>query len=394
MATSTPGIENPQYMVGPLRFEWDQGRGLLLCEGIPLVAMTVETTMASFMAGIHKMVGTERFQLALYGAGEEVVENEWNVFFKPEPTFEAGVRRIGAAANLVGLGHWQLTYLNREKKEARFQVRNSWEALYQRALGVCWGTSSLAGRFAGFCSILFGTNCWAEQTAFLARGDEYDEFLVRPSTRTIAGQLDQLISNDKATRADLDAALERLKQEVHERKQAEERLKQEIHDRKQTEQLLLDKIEIIRRQEESIRAMSTPILQLWQGILALPVIGRVDSRRANQMLESLLDRIVRTQARFTILDLTGVDEIDTSAADHLLKVVRAASLLGTRCVVSGISPHMAQTIVGLELDLTELTAFSTLEAALRFALRTEQARQGIARPQPQAQSNGGPKPPT
>ncbi|WP_394833933.1 STAS domain-containing protein [Pendulispora rubella] len=374
MATSTPEAENPKCTVGTLRFEWDQERGLFLCEGIPCVAMWVETTMASFMAGIHKMVGTERFQLALYGAGEEVVENEWNLFFKTAPSFEEGMRRIGVGANVVGLGHWELTFLDREKKEARFRVRNSWEALYQRALGVCWGTSSLAGRFAGFASILFGTNCWAEQTKFLASGDEADEFVVRPSTRTIAGQLDQLISADKATRADLDAALERLKLEVHERTQAEERLKQEIHDRIQAEQMLLDKLEIIRRQEDSIRAMSTPILQLWEGILALPVIGLVDSRRANQMLESLLEAIVRTQARFTILDLTGVDEMDTAAADHLLKVVRAAALLGTRCVVSGISPHMAQTIVGLELDLAELTSFSTLEAALRYALRTEERK--------------------
>jgi len=285
----------------------------------------------------------------------------------------------------VGLGHWQLTYLNHEAQEARFRVRNSWEALYQRALGVCWGTSSLAGRFAGFTGIVFRTHCWAEQVSFLARGDEADEFVVRPSSRTIGNQLEQLISTDKATRADLDAALEGLKQEVFERKQTEERLHQEIHDRKQAEQALLDKLEIIRRQEASIRAMSTPILQLWEGILALPVIGLVDSGRANQMLESLLEAIVRTQARFTILDLTGVDEMDTSAADHLLKVVRAAALLGTRCVVSGISPHMAQTIVGLELDLAELTSFSTLEAALRFALRTEQRRIG-------AQSSGSRSP--
>ena len=362
--------QNPKINVNGLDFEWDLDKGLFLVNGLPTVCMWIDTTMAGFMSGLHKMVGTERFHLALYQAGEDGVAGEWEHFILRAPTIEEGLRMVGSLANQVGLGFWELVSLDREKKEARFRAKNSWEALYQKALGVCWGTSSLAGRFAGYCNRIFETNCWAEQTSFIARGAEWDEFVVRPSEKTVQKQLDLLIATDKATRADLDAMVERLKQEVHERKQAQDALNQEVHERKQAEQALVEKLEIIRRQEDSIRAMSTPILQLWKGVVALPVIGIVDSVRASEMTESLLEEVVRSKAHFAIIDLTGVDVIDTSAANHLLRLVRSVGLLGTRCLVSGISPRMAQTIVTIGIDLAELAAFATLEAALRFALQT------------------------
>lgn|GEM_PF-1391740 len=363
--------QNPKINVNGLDFEWDLDKGLFLVNGLPTVCMWIDTTMAGFMSGLHKMVGTERFHLALYQAGEEGVAGEWEHFVLRAPSIEEGLRMVGALANQVGLGFWELVSLDREKKEARFRSKNSWEALYQKALGICWGTSSVAGRFAGYCNRIFKTNCWAEQTSFIARGDEWDEFVVRPSEQTVQKQLDLLIATDKATRADLDAMVERLKLEVHERKQAEDALNQEIHERKQAEHALVEKLEIIRRQEDSIRAMATPILQLWKDVVALPVIGIVDSVRASEMTESLLEEVVKSKAQFAIIDLTGVDVIDTSAANHLLRLVRSVGLLGTRCLVSGISPRMAQTIVTIGIDLAELATFATLEAALRFALQED-----------------------
>ncbi|HEU4538801.1 MAG TPA: STAS domain-containing protein [Polyangiaceae bacterium] len=365
------GAGQPKPRAAAPNFEWDEARGLLLYLGAPVVGLGVETALAGFMAGMQRMVGTERFNLALYGAGEEGVQAEWDAVMARAPSVEAGLREASARARGAGLGEWRLVSLDPEGRQAVFRAKNSWEGLYQRSLGVAWGSSSLAGRFAGYGRRLFGANVWAEQTRSIALGDECDEFVVRPSDRTVDTELDALIAEDKASRADLDATLERLRLEVSERRAAEERLKDEVRERKQTERTLLEKLEIIRRQEESIRAMSTPILQLWEGILALPVIGFVDSSRAAQMMESLLEAIVRTKARHTILDLTGVDLMDTSAANHLLKVVRAAALLGTQCLVSGISPRMAQTIVGLDLDLGELISFSTLESALRYALEQE-----------------------
>jgi len=361
-------IENAKIQVSGLDFEWDQSRGVFLVNGNPAVAMWIESTMAGFMSGLHTMVGSERFNLALYGAGEEGIEGEWEHLVMKSPTAEEGLTVIGRLASLVGLGYWEVISIDREKREARFRSKNNWEALYQKAIGVCWGSNSLAGRFAGYSRKLFDCNVWTEQTSFIAQGAEWDEFIVRESTTTVASRLRALMPSDKATRADLDAALVQLKNEIEERKRTEKLLKVEIQEREHAQQCLLEKLEIIRAQEEAIRSLSTPILQLWEGIVVLPVIGLVDSMRAAQMLEDLLGTIVRTKARYAILDLTGVEVMDTRAADHLLNVVRASSLVGARCLVSGISPRMAQTVISLGVDLGGLLSFSTLEVALRFAL--------------------------
>ncbi len=360
--------ENPKFHVSGLNFEWDLEKGAFLVQGNPTVCMWIESTMAGFMSGLNRMVGTDRFNLAVYGAGEDGIAAEWERIILGSPTIEEGLGNAGRLATMTGHGYWELVSLDREKKEARFRAKGNWEALYQKALGVCWGSSSLAGRFAGYSRRIFQCDVWAEQTAFLARGAEWDEFVVRASTTTVQSRLDELITTDQATRADLDAALGRLKQQIEERKQAEEALKREIQEREAAQESLLEKLEIIRAQEEAIRSLSTPILQLWDGIVVLPVIGLVDSMRAAQMLEDLLGTIVRTKSRYAILDLTGVEVMDTRAADHLLKIVRASALVGARCLVSGISPNMAQTIVSLGVDLGGLMSFSTLEAALRFAL--------------------------
>jgi anti-anti-sigma regulatory factor len=196
-------------------------------------------------------------------------------------------------------------------------------------------------------------------------------------------------SLDQASREGLAAALENLERERRERKLVEQRLEQEIAARAEAEQRLQREtsrslemeeelrgmLNIIRQQEEAIRAMATPILRLWEGVLTMPVIGRLDSIRATQMMERLLHEITRTRSRFTILDLTGAEDLDASAANHLLNLMRAAGLLGTRCLVSGISPKMAQTIISLGLSLTELSTFSSLEEALHHAIQQSAARQ-------------------
>ncbi|WP_437615007.1 PAS domain S-box protein [Sorangium sp. So ce834] len=131
---------------------------------------------------------------------------------------------------------------------------------------------------------------------------------------------------------------------------------------------------VLRQQQEAIRALSTPIIQAWEGVLVLPIIGALDSGRATQIMEKLLGEIVRTQAHFAVLDLTGVEDVDGPTVDHLLQVARAASLLGSRCLVSGISPGVAQAIVELGSDARTFETFGELEDALRHALRVSGAR--------------------
>ena len=126
--------------------------------------------------------------------------------------------------------------------------------------------------------------------------------------------------------------------------------------------------EVISRQQEELLELSTPVVKLWDGILALPMIGTLDSARTQVVMESLLQRIVETGAEVAIIDITGVPTVDTLTAQHLLKTVTAARLMGADCIISGIRPQIAQTIVHLGVDLADVTTKATLADAFRRAL--------------------------
>jgi rsbT co-antagonist protein RsbR len=127
--------------------------------------------------------------------------------------------------------------------------------------------------------------------------------------------------------------------------------------------------EIILRQQEEMLELSTPVVRLWEGILALPLIGTLDSARTQVVMQNLLEAIVETGAEIAIIDITGVPTVDTLVAQHLLKTVAAARLMGADCIISGIRPQIAQTIIHLGVDLTNVTTKATLADAFTQALR-------------------------
>jgi rsbT co-antagonist protein RsbR len=127
--------------------------------------------------------------------------------------------------------------------------------------------------------------------------------------------------------------------------------------------------QVIMRQQAEMLELSTPVVQLWDGILALPLIGTLDSRRTQAVMEALLQRIVETGSEFAIIDITGVPTVDTLTAQHLIKTITATRLMGAECIVSGIRPQIAQTIVHLGVDLGDVLTKSSLAGALELALR-------------------------
>jgi len=126
---------------------------------------------------------------------------------------------------------------------------------------------------------------------------------------------------------------------------------------------------IIIRQQEEMLELSTPVVKIWDGVLALPMIGTLDSARTHVVMESLLQRIVETGSTTAIIDITGVPTVDTLVAQHLLKTVTAIRLMGADCIISGIRPQIAQTIVHLGIDLEGITTKASLADALRLALK-------------------------
>jgi rsbT co-antagonist protein RsbR len=126
--------------------------------------------------------------------------------------------------------------------------------------------------------------------------------------------------------------------------------------------------QIVARQQQELLELSTPVISLWAGVLALPLIGTLDSMRAQVVMESILQKIVDTGATIAIIDITGVPTVDTLVAQHLMKTIAAARLMGADCIISGIRPQIAQTIVHLGVDLENVTTKATLADAFLVAL--------------------------
>jgi rsbT co-antagonist protein RsbR len=141
-----------------------------------------------------------------------------------------------------------------------------------------------------------------------------------------------------------------------------------------TEVYQKEREEVIARQQRELMELSTPVVQLWDDILALPLVGTLDSARAQVVMETLLQRVVDTGASIAILDITGVPTVDTVVAQHLMKTAAATRLMGADCIISGIRPQIAQTIVHLGVDLGGIVTKATLADAFALALKRTGAR--------------------
>ncbi len=133
----------------------------------------------------------------------------------------------------------------------------------------------------------------------------------------------------------------------------------------------LSREDIIKRQQQDLLELSTPVIKLFEGVLAVPMIGTLDSARTQVVMETLLQRIVETGSRLAIIDITGVPTVDTLVAQHLLKTVSAIRLMGAECIISGIRPQIAQTIVHLGIDLQGIASKSSLADALTMAMEQQ-----------------------
>jgi rsbT co-antagonist protein RsbR len=136
-----------------------------------------------------------------------------------------------------------------------------------------------------------------------------------------------------------------------------------------TDAFMAAREELISRQQQELLELSTPVVKLWDGILALPVIGTLDSARTQVVMESLLQTVVATNSKFAIIDITGVPTVDTLVAQHLLKTITAARLMGAECIISGVRPQIAQTIVHLGINLEDVVTKAKLSDAFALALQ-------------------------
>lgn len=154
--------------------------------------------------------------------------------------------------------------------------------------------------------------------------------------------------------------------DISERKRAERAMERQLAGER-------EKNELLESMQLAIQELSTPILELWDDVLALPVIGIIDSKRSIEMMEQLLEAVVRKQAHFVIIDVTGVEVVDTATADRLLRLVTAVEYVGARCILTGIRSAVAQTLAMLRVELGPITTLRTLKDGLRECLRLKGA---------------------
>lgn len=314
-------------------FEWDLDEGTVRAVGRPIVAFWLQPSLLRMLEPLVDEVGVPLYRLLVAHESSLGSGDDYHAMVTVlGSTIEDGFLAWGRAVGTVGWGRFELPVFDRAACRAVVRVTNPWELRMQQGIEARWGCPFLFGKVVGIFSHAFGVNCWADEIEVPAGdGQCAVELRVHPSDRTIPAELE---------------ALRRARAE-------------------QARRPLEEKLALIERQQQAIRAMATPILQVWQGVLALPIIGVVDSRRANDIMASLLDAVVRLQARYAIVDLTGVDAIDAVTADHFSRIIRGIALLGAECLVCGIQPAVAQAMVSIDAGTGPARTFGTMQAALQ-----------------------------
>jgi rsbT co-antagonist protein RsbR len=336
---------------GGLDVKWTLDQGRLDASGIPAAILWLPSSLASFLMSLHRALGDERYAYVVQGEGRNSTKNDWD-FVQSSESFEVGLRGLAGLFAAAGWGRLELMSYDLDEKQAVLRIHDAWEAICQKALGVCWGTHYFAGKLSGVFSQHFGVDCWATQRAFAAGGDDYDEFVIAPS------------------RVDVKEELARIQQAEEERREALEVL---VEQRTLALRSAVKEIEeahvSLREQAAAIQELSTPVVQLWDGILLAPLVGYIDDKRAELLVERLLGAITERRAEIVLLDITGVSRVDAAVADHLVRIVRASRLLGARAVLVGISPAIAGTLVALGVDLGQIETSADLQRGLARAFQ-------------------------
>jgi anti-anti-sigma regulatory factor len=266
------------------------------------------------------------------GAGP--VMHTWEGIVRAEPTFLAYDR---------GRGHFHMKGMWKNSYEAELHLQ-----LFGRAEApVC---HTLTGYASGWCSAFIGFPVVAIEPTCVGRGDEVCTFHIQPPGMW-GPEAEPWMHALASTDYSLSKELER-------------------------------RIATIEQQAAAIRALSTPILEVWDGILVLPIIGRVDGVRSADLMDTALAAISGRGARCVILDVTGVESVDAGTVQRLVQVARAATLLGARCVLTGVRPGVAQALVALGVDLSGLVTLRSLKEGLRYGVRLLQERVGPEEKQP------------
>lgn len=342
-----------------LPYQWQLQQGIFKYAGVPAVTFWQPSSLAAFLEAMYRIAGSERFGYIMQAQGRMSEQTDWE-FIRSFPSFFEGLRGINRVAVSAGWGLLELIRYDREQTRAVMRIHNSWEALCQKALGVCWGTHYFAGKLAGWFSREFGVNCWCTQTAFQAGNDPWDEFQIAPALSTVEAELVRIEQQEQEHLASLEA--------LKRQKDLEQLVEQRTSDLRGTIDRLQQAQANLLSQAATIQQLSIPIVQVWDSILLVSLVGDFNDERAQQLLSSLLSSVQARRAQIVIVDVTGVSMVDTAVANHLLRAVHSVRLLGAKTLLVGISPQIAQSLVHLGVDLSSLSTAADLQQGMKLAM--------------------------
>lgn len=332
-------------------FEWDLTQGSLNFFGLPAALFWLNPSLYTMLEPLAAEVGIPLFRLLVaHSASQGTAEDYHAMVTVLGNNFQEGFLAWGKAVSTAGWGQFSLSDYDSITKSARVTVHNAWELVMQRGTTNTWGCPFLQGKIIGIFSHAFGTSCWADEHIHTTESGLAVEFRIYAEQKTIQAELAALrLQQQSVADEQLQREIERKAQEI---KAMELRLREDV----------------IAAQDAALRELATPLIPIAKGVIAMPLVGTITTDRAQQIVEILLQGCTNSQARIALVDITGVKVVDTHVANALVQAANAARLLGVHVVLTGISPEVAQTLVGLGTPLAGITTKSTLQSGIAFAL--------------------------
>lgn len=322
---------------------WQTDAGDLSFFGISAVLFWANPSLFRMLQPLVDEIGVDLFRMLVAHSSSLGTEEDYHTMVTVlGSTFQEGFLAWGKAVGAAGWGSFELPFFDVESCTAEVRVINPWELRMQKAGGTLWGCPFLQGKVIGILAHALGQRCWADEDIDLESDPPVVTFSVRAWDRTLIDELQRLRAEQ------IRAAEARLEQQVASATAA-----------------LQEKHRELDEKEALIRTLSSPILQVWDGVLVVPIIGNLSAQRADLLNGTLLQRVVDQMATHVVLDLTGLDRVDNQVAERLGSTVTALKLIGTECSVVGLSPEFARRAVDLDLSFGGVRVLRTLADALR-----------------------------
>lgn len=331
-------MENdPKININGLQFEWDVKKGIFQFEGQDAVLFWISTAMTSFFDTIEEISGVDASSLVFETTGfrQGLVVGEYFEKMK-DLTVEEAAKSITSTYASAGWGQIEINELNDETKTLTAYLKDTWEYKINVAQGKQRETNFLPAHFAGIFSGLFGTSIWYEIVEQQIKGNEYSTIKYFPSDVTISQNIHQLA-----------------------RKKESEQIQQ-------LEELVEEKT---RELKDLVKKLSSPIIPVLEGIVVVPLIGKYEVDRAEELIMNTLNNLPSHKANYLILDLTGLDQdISEYTASLIEKIGSASALIGTKTILVGITPELSMIISKSHIDFSQFDCFQSLQHGIHFAL--------------------------